>query len=305
MGHKNKRSLHQQAYDLLQAKCGFGRSKQQDKALKVTDQYIYSYSTMKTYLKVSNEFITWCKDNKPKAREIDDLRQYVGDYVKHLAESGKSAYTVKLGLSALSKLYGQKFDIETPHTARADIKRSRGEAVRDKHFSEERNADMVNACRCVGFRRFELEKAKPSDLEQIDGQWYMNIVGKGGKSRKALICGTSDEVLRAVSYIKTLNGKNKIHSAADIHSYRADYATKVYKQNAQIGDLSHLKGQTINYTALTGKRAKDGKEWLKSALYVCRNDKAGTVYDRRAMVITSQMLGHNRESVIGEHYLRL
>lgn len=305
MGHQNKRSLHQQAYDVLQSKCGFGRSKQQDKALKITDQYIYSYSTMKTYLKASNAFITWCKANKPKTREIADLSQYVEDYIKHLTDSGKSAYTVKMGLSALSKLYGCKFEIETPRTSRADIKRSRGTAVRDSHFSEERNADLVNVCRCVGFRRFELQKAKSTDLEEINGQWYMNIVGKGGKSRKALICGTSDEIARAILYIRTLDGNNKIHSAADVHSYRSDYATRVYLLNAEKGDLSHLRGKTINYTELTGKTSPKGEKLLKSALYYCRNDKKGTVYDRRAMVITSQMLGHNRESVVGEHYLRL
>jgi hypothetical protein len=37
--------------------------------------------------------------------------------------------------------------------------------------------------------------------------------------------------------------------------------------------------------------------------YICRKDKAGIVYDRRAMKIVSKQLGHNRISVIASDYL--
>ena len=43
----------------------------------------------------------------------------------------------------------------------------------------------------------------------------------------------------------------------------------------------------------------------KSAVYYCRGDQKGLALDRAAMIIASQNLGHNRESVVGEHYLRL
>lgn len=43
----------------------------------------------------------------------------------------------------------------------------------------------------------------------------------------------------------------------------------------------------------------------KSAVYYCRGDQRGLALDRAAMIIASQNLGHNRESVVGEHYLRL
>jgi hypothetical protein len=73
---------------------------------------------------------------------------------------------------------------------------------------------------------------------------------------------------------------NKIHNAADIHSYRGDYATAIYLANAR--PLEQIS---------------------KCDRYYCRKDKKGIWYDKEAMKITSKALGHNRISVIAEHYL--
>lgn len=72
----------------------------------------------------------------------------------------------------------------------------------------------------------------------------------------------------------------KIHDAADIHSYRADYATAIYLTNARPLD-----------------------QIPKCDRYYCRKDKKGIWYDKEAMKITSKALGHSRISVIAEHYL--
>lgn len=131
----------------------------------------------------------------------------------------------------------------------------------------------------------------------------MNIRGKGGRIRAAQLYGTAEEIENAVAYIRNLSGHNHIHSNADIHSYRADYASRVYKAHAR--DLSQLKGKKVDYTALTGKTAKDGSRIYKNAIYHCRGDQKGQAMDRAAMIIASQNLGHNREDVVGEHYLKL
>ena len=130
------------------------------------------------------------------------------------------------------------------------------------------------------------------------GVW---IKGKGGRERVAPIVGTPEEVARALSYLAGLNGKNRVHSGADIHGYRAQYAQRIYQREAR--PVEALKGKTLDYTALTGKRAKDGGRIRKSALYRCRGDEAGRVFDRAAMLAASRALGHDRESVVGEHYL--
>lgn len=312
MSHENKLSLHQQVYNQLQSLEGYGRSKHDDKILRLTDKYIYSFSTMQTYMKHCNYFVKWCKENEEireqighRPRTLEECEPYVEAFIRDREQKGFSAYTVKMELSALAKLYQKDYfaTIRTISIHRADIKRSRGEAVRDHNFSEKNNRELINCCRCVGFRRMELEKCKPEDLWEVNGEYFVNIKGKGGKVRAAHVLGTTEEVQRAVAYIKTLTGDNYVHSAADIHSYRGDYATKIY--NMYKGNIDDLRGKQINYTELTGKRNTDGSEIYKTALYYCKRDRKGVALDRRAMIIASQNLGHNRESVVGAHYINV
>lgn len=313
MGHKNRAggSLRQQAYDELQKKNGFGRSKYEDKKAGISSRYIYSFNSMKTYLKHSFYFVEWCKNQEyikkelnHKPRTLSECFPYVEPFLRDGEQRGLSAYTIKMQKSALSKLYGADLThIKTKATSRADITRSRGKAKRDEHFSEEKNSDFVNCCRCVGFRRSEMERAKASDLMQVGDIYFMQITGKGGRPRAAMLVGTPDEIERAVDYINKMTGQNKIPNGADVHSYRADYATRIYNRYAR--PIEEIRGQSINYTELTGKTAKGGETVYKSAIYYCRRDKAGQALDRRAMIMASQSLGHNRESVVGEHYLKL
>ena len=42
----------------------------------------------------------------------------------------------------------------------------------------------------------------------------------------------------------------------------------------------------------------------KKALYICRRDEAKKKLDRAAMIKCSKALGHNRECVVADNYLR-
>ena len=54
--------------------------------------------------------------------------------------------------------------------AREDITRSRGTKVRDAHFSEAANEELVNFCKACGFRRNVLERLKGGDLYDRSGR---------------------------------------------------------------------------------------------------------------------------------------
>lgn len=51
MSHKNKDGLFKQVYDRLQGMNGQGRSKHRDKENGVSSRYIYSFNSMKAYMK--------------------------------------------------------------------------------------------------------------------------------------------------------------------------------------------------------------------------------------------------------------
>ena len=154
MSHRNKVSLIGQVDARLQkmTQAGVGRSKHQDKIDGEDHKYIYTWKTYQAYMKHCCYFVNWCKE-KYGCKTLKQCRQYVPEWIE--SRRSLSASTQKLEVAALSKLYrchhgrGQKpfKDVETDTRRRANIKRSRGDAVRDKHFSEKNNADLITFCK--------------------------------------------------------------------------------------------------------------------------------------------------------------
>ena len=84
-----------------------------------------------------------------------------------------------------------------------------------------------------------------------------------------------------------------VSSNCDVHGYRSDYATYLYKEYARpIEDLKFENKITC----------ADGKE--RSEIYVCRGKNAGKKLDRRAIGIISIALGHNREDTAISNYIK-
>ena len=282
MGHKNKKSLIRQVQERLDSMLAIGESKYEDKKTDLTKGKIYSWNTYKSYLQHCCQFVRYCRDQH-HCKNLTDCRQYVGEWME--SRKDLSAYTQKLSASALCKLYGEsleELEITTKRAARSEITRSRGTAKRDKHFSEEKNAEFVEFCRSTGLRRSEITKLRGDQLLQEEGQWYIQTTGKGGRFRIITICGDVELVVRKMQAAGTGKAWKKIPQNADIHSYRADYASRIYL-----------------------KYARPIEESPRKERYICRKDKAGIVYDKIAMLEASKALGHNRISVVGEHYLRL
>ena len=288
MGHKNKKSLLQQMTAVFQDKLRIGESKHAHKIAGDATDYIFSWSTYKAYTKHARYFLTWAK-NKYKCKTLAQARQYADEWLQlRIDIEKKSAYTVKLELSALCKLYGDTAAdyIPTPPRLRKNIVRSRRQAVRDAHFSEANHADFCEFARSTGLRRAELKALTGDKVLQENGQWYIivNKMSKGGRPRKAPIVGNVSKIVGMMQAAGTGKVFEKIPNGADIHGYRADYATLVY--------LNH---------------ARPLKSLPKEEIYYCRKDRKGVWFDRRAMGYASAALGHSqgRVSVVGEHYIRL
>lgn len=160
--------------------------------------------------------------------------------------------------------------------------------MRDSGFSEEQNADLIDVCRCTGLRREELRQLTGDCLEQIgEGTYVLHVTRgtKGGRHRTVPLMGEPECVRRAVEIIGRAGSEKvfgRINSHADIHSYRAQYATGVYNRYAR----------TI-------------EKIPPAERYVCRRDCAGIVLDKRAMRIALEALEHNRFNVIAERYLKI
>ena len=236
---------------------------------------------------------------------------------------------------ALGKLYGIQPDDENyfkpPKRNREDIKRSRGDRVRDRHFSKTNNDELIKFCRGTGLRRSELEELRGKDLvtrAQIEAEIsrletiqeerrtpadtkrltmlqdtrlfqgeYFTFVrnGKGGRKRLSPIIGKNMEQI--VERIRNTPPEEKVwqhvHKSADIHGYRAEYATAIYKAHARA--IKEIPYDRVNQG--TGRR-------YQSEVYVCRKDETGKKLDKAAMLVCSKALGHNRISVVADNYIR-
>ena len=218
-----------------------------------------------------------------------------------------------------------------PKRNREDIKRSRGDRVRYQHFSKTNNDELIKFCRGTGLRRMELENLRGKDLvsrEQIEAEiariegipedqrpaaltkrlgmlldtrlfqegYFVHVRnGKGGRERLSPIIGKNAEQI--IERIRETPAEEKVwqfvHQCADIHSYRAEYATAIYKAHAR--KIEEIPYDKVNKG--TGRR-------YQGDVYVCRKDEARKKLDRAAMLVCSKALGHNRVEVVANNYIR-
>lgn len=338
MGRRNKKyfkDMHQQAYERFKSMQAFGESKHEAIRQGTDRDKIFSFNTYKTYWKHTKYFIQYMKEHHPECTTLKKAKKYVNEWLQDRADQGLSAWTIQVEAKALGKLYGiQPGDDDyfiPPKRNREDIQRSRGDRVRDKHFSKTNNDELIKFCRGTGLRRSELEDLRGKDLmtrAQIEAdiarleavpegqrspkdekrltalkdtrvfksEYFTHVrSGKGGRERFSPIIGPN--AAQIIERMQNTQAEDRVwlyvNSNADIHSYRSDYATAIYKEYARrIEDIPYDR---VNKG--TGHR-------FQGDVYTCRKDEAGKKLDKAAMLICSKALGHNRISVVADNYIR-
>ena len=312
---------------------GLGRSKKDDKNKGVTFKYIYSVSTYKSYMRHIDYYLGWLKRTHPEVTTLSKAKKHVKEWLESREATGKySAYTLQLETAALAKLFGISPDDKDryipPTRHRNDIIRSRCKTKSDAHFSEKKNELLVTFCRSTGLRRAGLTSIKPDCLiekNELPGlieslkmkktlteresalvsnyektklfkntDYFIFVKEKGGKWRYAPVIGDVDAVVRKIK--STPPGKRvwqHVSKAADIHSYRGDYAVALYKSYAR-------EPEDIPYDKVN---KGNGKKY-QSDVYVCRGDMKGLKLDKRAMLIVEKALGHESLHTFASHYAK-
>ena len=258
---------------------------------------IYSDVTLHTYKQAWGDYCTRMKEtgykvNGHSPRTLQEALGFMPLYVAgNKSRPGKdpgstlSAWTQRTYFAGAAKVLGcSASDYDLPTRSYSNIKRSRGIVKSDGHFSEERNGELLSFARATGLRNEkELQQIRGTDLVVFPGGGYgIRVKGKGGRIRTAPIVGSSAEVAAVVGRMTAAGSTRvwkRVPKRADIHACRREYAQRVY--------YSH---------------ARPIEEIPRSERYYCRNGSTA-IYDRRAMLIASQALGHSRINVIAGHYL--
>lgn len=269
---------------------GYGKSKRTLKAEgKPTNALIFSHDTYQTYLKQTNLYIDYCYERGVKGRTeaVEGIREYL---IKGYEEGRFSPSTVKTKANALCKAFQIPLESlgELPKRHRADTVRSRGAAERDRHFSPKKHAFEIEFCSSFGPRankEFFQIRGKDFEIEE-NGNIRLHIRnGKGGKERWVDLYTEDKAFKRELIHRIEVAGDSLMFSPKglsnmDVHSYRAIFARRVYQAHAR--DLAILP---------------------KAEIYACRADRKGVHFDKKAMKIASQQLGHERLNVIAQSYL--
>lgn len=220
---------------------------------------------------------------------------------------------------------------QPPKRERQKITRSRVDRVRDKHFSKSNNDELIKFCKGTGLRRSELLDLRGKDLisraeiedeisrlekqqnethdpnrerwldmlrdtRMFKSEYFTHVrCGKGGRVRMSPIIGANTEQI--IERMRNTAPEEKVwqhvSENADIHGYRAEYATAMYKAHARA--IEDIPYDRVNKG--TGRK-------FQGDVYVCRKDEAGRKLDKAAMMICSKALGHNRISVVADNYIR-
>ena len=105
---QKKVSYRKSARLRLQAmlKAGMGSKRSKDKSEADTKNKIYSKATFDTYKQQFRHFADWLEKAHPEAETLEDAREFVNEYLRHLIELERSAYSISTAKAAIAKIMG-------------------------------------------------------------------------------------------------------------------------------------------------------------------------------------------------------
>lgn len=262
-------------------------------------KWIFSWETYKTYQKQLIIFSDYIKENFQECKTLEQITpEIVNNYLQFHINKNHSPYTLTTIKSAVAKVtkYEVKDFMKTPARERQGITRGRekinpetGEIIeKNKSFNREKHKDLIEFLKGTGLRKSEVKQVRGSDLKKENGKYYLNITKntKGGRHREVEIVGNIEKIVEMAKNAGTEKIFQKFPNECPVHNYRSEYCRTIYNKYKR-------HHQTIS------KLKREGSK----ELYYCKKDKAGVIYDKKAMKIASECLGHSRIDVIAINYL--
>ena len=282
---------------------------------------IFSYSTMKNYIRFVKEFAAFVYIQTGTSRvSISESISYIQPYIDALILKGDSTNTINLKLAAVCKATGQ-YVVDYTHPIRrySDVTRSTKAAVRDK-YNDKRAAAALELNRAIGLRRNELARLTIDDIHIGEKCAYIYSRGKGGKNNITYISDPAklDILYKYMSQAitdgrETLLSREQMHHDADLHHARALCAIDEY--NRILADIKTNPERREFYKSFIKdtfrKYNKQLLEDLDKPYYLrgagkklCISQGKSYIYDRvAALYVSLAILHHFRSDTTVQHYL--
>lgn len=283
--------------------------------------FVHSFKTLDAYRQVIGEFSTWLKKEDPRVWKSKDLNKIDKNicykYLKHRENDGKSPYTISKDMSTLNRILNldlRKKEGNLKQRSYKNIFRSRGSKEMDKHVNLKNYKEQICFSYSFGLRRSSIfggnYAVKDISLIEKNGRIHCCVIEKGGKYREAPCLKIMEDYIRKnypnTRKVSVFNMENnfytkdqfkELHKASDKklfnkypgridnHSFRSKYANTLYKEYLKAAKSGQVSGDIYN-GACGGGVAIDYRG-----------------YNKTIVLKVSRALGHNRPSVVVEHYL--
>ncbi len=312
--HEDKVSTYEKREALRQA----GASFEERMAVNDMQQHIYSYGTMTAYQQQTGYFGDWLIENGHKKISLEESREYIQEYIDHLEEQGKSAWTINLALAAICKATDAHMrDYHHPSRKVADVQRGKGERVNDA-LNDRKAAQILEANRLLGLRRSELKSLRCCDIFERDNTVVVQTVGKGGRHNEQIFTDPAEK--QAVLALKQgRNGEERIFphedfkNDADLHHQRQLRAVEVYERVVQ--DMKEHPERRDYYKEQIYQKYHERNRTCRENLdnpYCVRGENRQRLlaegrevtYDRVALLyVSTHVLSHTRSDTTAQFYV--
>ncbi|MDD4200670.1 MAG: site-specific integrase [Eubacteriales bacterium] len=241
---------------------------------------IHSYKTYQAYKQTSKEFIHRLRARYPKIKDINSIEPgHVRQYLQDREHEENSAFTISKDMSALNKLFNfrlSKDEAGFKTRSYKNITRSRTIKNHDQKYNPENYSEQILFAKATGCRRQKILWVRPIDFIYDDNNQAIAVNfnrDKGGRSRVTTILKAYRAAITEMLNKKTVDKPlfERYTTMIDNHSFRSEYAMARYRE-------------------LVDEKRYDDKDYRG--------------YDRECVQKVSKDLGHNRLSVVVEHYFR-
>lgn len=256
-----------------------------------TKNKIYSEKTFNIYVQYCQRLREYAEKQNPNIKTLDELKNYVEPFLNEKIDDGLSAWSISSYLAGFNKLFQtEKEDYKNLKSYKRDVEditKNRGD--KKLKYNPKNYENELRFSRCLGLRVSELRDLSLNDIYIKNNKIESVFVrqGKGGKQRYVKFYGSREEEQQIIKDIeeKRAKGYKKAFPAftneLKIHRERQEYAKRVYNHHSR--DVSTLPREDV-----TTPRKGANK---------------GHKYDKKALEITSKMLGHTRINVVYQNYL--
>jgi len=280
--------------------------------------YIHSIETYIQYLYLGKQYAGWLAEEHPEVTKLSYAFRmgYAREYIQRMIDLDYAPSTVNRATCALAKLHrcGSN-DIHNDRPLRCYIDFTRSRSYSEEQYRKDivkyfdKYGPIVEICRITGVRESELERLSPECFKtNTKGQLYVHLDGKlqntkGGKTRDIVIIPANQDRMREI--LATLEPGKLICPIApshlDVHGIRSLYATDYYDDIARpIEDIP--RGERLRRKHPKKDKKRGTTRYYDPGVYRRRSD--GRKFDRKALLLVSLSLGHNREDVVIASYLR-